>query len=195
MLMGILYRVDDPVLDAERKHANGITKEYNQTNSEMNDYRRDLIQRLIGQTGEKIQMEAPFYCSYGYQIKVGNNFSASFNLTILDAGKVTIGDNVTIEPNVGIYTTQPPMDVRRRNLGFEWALPVTIGDNVWIVGNSVILPGVTIGNNVTIGAGSVVMEDIPDDVIAAGNPCRIICRTGEKKYGFIDKKDRQQSIQ
>lgn len=184
MLMGILYRADDPVLNAERNHAKGVTKEYNQTNPEMSDYRQDLIRKLLGKTGDKIQVEAPFYCSYGYQIMVGDNFSADINLTIVDAGKVTIGNNVQIAPNVGIYTVQPPMDIRRRNLGFEWALPVMIGDNVWIGGNSVILPGVTIGNDVIIGAGSVVMNDIPDGAVAAGNPCRVISKTGGRTWDY-----------
>ena len=183
MYMGILYRADDEHLIAERNYAKGITREYNQTHPDREEDRKNLMGRLLGKVGEKAHIETPFYCNYGYRISIGNNFFSNFNVTILDGGQVTIGDNVYIAPNVGIYTAQHPTDVRRRNLGYEWALPVVIGDNVWIGGNATIMPGVTIGSNVTIGAGSVVTKDIPDNVIAAGNPCRVI---REVKEGDIN---------
>ena len=194
--MGILYRADDEHLIAERNYAKGITKEYNQSHPDGKDYRSELMHKLFGELGEKAHIEAPFYCNYGYRISIGRNFFSNFNVTILDGGQVTIGDNVYLAPNVGIYTASHPTDSRRRNLGYEWALPVVIGNNVWIGGNASIMPGVTIGNNVTIGAGSVVTKDIPDNVVAAGNPCKVIRKVKEGDLnGLINEKDGSQSIQ
>lgn len=145
-----------------------------------------LVKDLFGKTGEALFLEPPFHCDYGWNIEVGENFFANFNLTILDVGKVTIGCNAQIAPNVSIYTAGHPIHPDSRNSGYEYGIPVTIGDNVWIGGNVVILPGVTIGSNVVIGAGSVVSKDIPDNMIAAGNPCRIIREITEddRKYYF-----------
>ena len=143
-----------------------------------------LIKEILGKTGKNINIEAPFHCDYGYNIEVGENFFANYNLTILDVGKVKIGDNAQIAPNVSIYTAGHPVHPDSRNSGYEYGIAITIGDNVWIGGNTCILPGVTIGNNVVIGAGSVVTKDIPDNVIAAGNPCRIIREITEKDRDF-----------
>ncbi len=146
--MGILYRADDEHLIAERNYAKGITREYNQTHPDREEDRKNLMGRLLWKSRrESWIIETPFYCNYGYRISIGKNFFSNFNVTILDGGQVTIGDNVYIAPNVGIYTARHPTDVRRRNLGYEWALPVVIGDNVWIGGNATIMPGVTIGSN------------------------------------------------
>lgn len=138
-----------------------------------------LLKRLFGKTGEEIWIEPPFHCDYGWNIEIGDYFFANYNLTILDVGKVTIGANVQIAPNVSIYTAGHPIHPESRSSGYEYGIPVTIGNNVWIGGNSIILPGVTIGNNVVIGAGSVVAKDIPDNMIAVGNPCRIIRKITE----------------
>ena len=148
-----------------------------------------LLKRLFGKTGENIWIEPPFHCDYGWNIEVGENFYANHNLTILDPGKVRFGDNVFIGPNCGFYTAGHPIHPDSRNSGYEYGIPVTIGNNVWIGGNSVILPGVTIGNNVVIGAGSVVTKDIPNNRIAAGNPCRIIREITEedRAYYFKDR--------
>ena len=120
------------------------------------------------------QHEPPFACDYGYNIEVGENFYANVNLVILDGAKVCIGDNAFIAPNVGIYTAGHPLDAEQRNRGLEYARPVTIGHNVWIGAGVNILPGVTIGDNTVIGAGSVVTKDIPSNVLAVGNPCRVV---------------------
>ncbi len=148
-----------------------------------------LLKRLFGKTGEEIWIEPPFHCDYGWNIEIGDYFFANYNLTILDVGKVTIGANVQIAPNVSIYTAGHPIHPESRNSGYEYGIPVTIGNNVWIGGNSIILPGVTIGNNVVIGAGSVVAKDIPDNMIAVGNPCRIIRKITEddRMYYFKDR--------
>jgi acetyltransferase-like isoleucine patch superfamily enzyme len=137
---------------------------------------RDMLKDLLGSCGEAILINQPFRCDYGCNIHVGERFFANFNFTVLDEAPVTIGNNAFIGPNVSIYTACHSTDVAERNSRREWAEPVTIGDNVWIGGSVTILPGVTIGNGVTIGAGSVVTRDIPDYVVAAGNPAKIIKR-------------------
>ena len=147
-----------------------------------------MLKELLGKTGETLFIEPPFHCDYGWNIEVGENFFANYNLTILDVGKVTIGKNAQIAPNVSIYTAGHPIHPDSRNSGYEYGIPITIGDNVWIGGSTVILPGVTIGNNVVIGAGSVVSKDIPDNKIAVGNPCRVIREiTEDRKYYFKDR--------
>ena len=143
-----------------------------------------MIKEIFGKTGETIFVEAPFHCDYGYNIEVGENFFANYNLTILDVGKVKIGANAQIAPNVSIYTAGHPVHPESRNTGYEYGIPITIGDNVWIGGSVTILPGVTIGSNVVIGAGSVVTKDLPDNVIAAGNPCRVIRTITEEDRDF-----------
>lgn len=132
------------------------------------------LKDILGKTGEHVFIEAPFHCDYGRNIEVGENFFANYNFTVLDVGKVRIGAHAQIAPNVSIYTAGHPIHPEPRNSGYEYGLAITIGDNVWIGGNTVLLPGVTIGDNVVIGAGSVVGKDLPSNVVAVGNPCRIV---------------------
>lgn len=136
--------------------------------------KRDELIRSILKLGKNGCIISPFYCDYGSNIEIGDNFFANMNLVILDGAKVTIGNNVFIAPNVGIYTAGHPLDVAQRNAGLEYAYPVTIGNNVWIGAQVCILPGVTIGDNTVIGGGSVVTKDIPSNVVAVGNSCRVI---------------------
>lgn len=133
----------------------------------------EAVKNLLGKS-EDAFINPPFYCDYGTHIEVGKNFFANYNCTILDVAKVTIGDNCQMAPNVSIYTAGHPVHPFSRNSLYEYGKAVTIGDNVWIGGNTVICPGVTIGDNTVIGAGSVVTKDIPDWSVAAGNPCRVI---------------------
>ena len=149
-----------------------------------------LIKEILGKTGNTVCIESPFHCDYGYNIEVGENFFANYNLVILDVAKVKIGDNAQIAPNVSIYTAGHPIHPDSRNSGYEYGIDITIGDNVWIGGNTCIMPGVTIGNNVVIGGGSVVTKDLPDNVIAVGNPCRIVRKITEedRDYYFKDRK-------
>ncbi len=133
----------------------------------------EAVRDLLGKSDGAF-INPPFYCDYGTNIEVGKNFFANYNCTILDVAKVRIGDNCQLAPNVAIYTAGHPVHPVSRNSGYEYGKEITIGDNVWIGGNAVICPGVHIGNNVVIGAGSVVTKDVPDWVIAAGNPCRVL---------------------
>ena len=190
MLMGIIYNAEETSLIEERNRAKSLTKQYNESRQEDRDYRKYLMGQIFGKLGQNVHLEAPFYLDYGYRTTIGDDFFSNFNLTILDGGGVEIGDRVFIGPNVGIYTANHPTDARRREKGYEWALPVKIGNKVWIGGGVTILPGVTIGDNTVIAAGSVVTQDVPANVVAAGNPCKVI-KEAEKgdRYGIIDKKD------
>ena len=190
MLMGIIYNAEETSLIEERNRAKSLTKQYNESRQEDRDYRKYLMGQIFGKLGQNVHLEAPFYLDYGYRTTIGDDFFSNFNLTILDGGGVEIGNRVFIGPNVGIYTVNRPTDARRREKGYEWALPVKIGNKVWIGGGVTILPGVTIGDNTVIAAGSVVTQDVPANVVAAGNPCKVI-KEAEKgdRYGIIDKKD------
>lgn len=163
----------DEELKKEMLKTKDLCFEYNNIKPTELEKRKKLIKKIIGKIGENFLIEQSFICDYGYNIEIGDNFYSNHNLTILDAAKVRIGNNVFIAPNCGIYTASHPIDIIERNRGLEYANPVTIGNNVWIGGNVTILPGVTIGDNVTIGAGSVVTKSIPSGVIAYGNPCKV----------------------
>ena len=187
MLANLPYKAWLDGLSEERLENKKKIYKYNNLNPEKQDEQKALLKDILGKTGENINIEVPFHCDYGYNIEVGENFFANYNLVILDVAKVRIGDNAQIAPNVAIYTAGHPVHPDSRNSGYEYGIDVTIGDNVWIGGNSVIVPGVTVGNNVVIGAGSVVTKDLPDNVIAAGNPCRIIRKITETDRDFYYK--------
>ena len=175
LLAGQVYSATDPELLRELNACKDVIHRYNQLLPSMRAERTAMLKSLLGHVGDdNILINQPFYCDYGSNISVGKRFFANFNFTVLDEARVTIGDDCFVGPNVGIYTACHSTDPVERNSRHEWGEPVTIGDNVWIGGNVTILPGVTIGDNVTIGAGSVVTHDIPANVVAAGNPCRVI---------------------
>lgn len=172
---GLLYDANnDEALLRQREVAKARLFEFNTTPPGDHARRREILRTLIPRMGDNFLIEAPFHCDYGNNIEIGKNFYANVNLVILDGAKVTIGDNVFIAPNVGLYTAGHPMDVGRRNQGLEYALPITLGDNVWIGAGVSVLPGVTIGAGSVIGAGAVVLKDVPSSVLAAGNPARVI---------------------
>ena len=175
MLAGMVYSaVDEQLLD-ELNAVKAVVHKYNLLSPADVGGRLEVLKGLLGAVGDDdIIINQPFYCDYGKQISVGKRFFANFHFTVLDEAKVTIGDDCFIGPNVSIYTACHSTDPVERNTRREWAEPVTIVDNVWIGGSVTILPGVTIGDNVTIGAGSVVTKDIPSNVVAVGNPCRVI---------------------
>ena len=145
------------------------------------------IRGIIGKAGSNINIIAPFHCDYGAHIEVGDNFVANYNCVILDVAKVTIGDNVMFGPNVSILTAGHPVHPESRNSRYEYGIEITIGDNVWIGGNTVVNPGVHIGNNTVIGSGSVVTKDIPDNVIAVGNPCKVLRPISEQDRSYYHK--------
>lgn len=189
MLNELPYKAWLDGLEEERTENALKVYDYNLLRPDKKDEAVKLIKDILGKTGENICIMPPFHCDYGNNIEVGENFFANYNCIILDVAKVTIGKNVMFAPNVSIYTAGHPIHPDSRNSGYEYGIPVTIGDNVWIGGSVVINPGVTIGNNVVIGSGSVVTKDIPDNVIAVGNPCRVIREITEedRKYYFKDR--------
>lgn len=174
-LAGDIYDANfDLALIAARLRTKQALKVYNDTDPADLSGRDQQLRALLGRAGSRLLIEQPFHCDYGANIEVGDNFYANFNLVILDANKVIIGDNVFIAPNVGLHTSGHPLDVRRRNAGLEYAKPITIGNNVWIGAGVNVMPGVRIGDNSVVGAGSVVTRDVPPHVVAAGVPCRVI---------------------
>ena len=188
MLAGLPYKAWLDGLEEERELCKQKVYEFNLLPPKERSRIPALLKELLGKTGASLWVEPPFHCDYGWNIEVGENFFANDNLTILDVGKVTIGKNVMIAPNVSIYTAGHPVHPDSRNSGYEYGIPITIGDNVWIGGSVVILPGVTIGNNAVIGAGSVVTKDIPDNAIAAGSPCKVIRTITEADRNYYYKK-------
>ncbi|MCM3634183.1 sugar O-acetyltransferase [Paenibacillus camelliae] len=180
MLSQEYYICWDEELTEERERAKDLLFEFNKLKPSERKERNQIIKKLFHTVGENAWIESPFNCDYGYNIKVGDNFYANTNCTILDCAKVTIGNNVLIGPNVSLYTPNHAIDADERKAGYERSLPITIGDNVWIGGSVTIVPGVTIGDNAIIGAGSVVTKDIPAKVIAAGVPCRVMRPITEK---------------
>jgi maltose O-acetyltransferase len=173
MLAGELYDASDAQLTAMRLSARQLLQQYNQLTAGSRDSKMAILQQLLGRCSNA-NIEPPFYCDYGRHILVGENFYMNFNCVILDCARVTIGDNVQFGPSVQIYTAYHPLKASERIKGPELAAPIVIGDNVWIGGGAIICPNVTIGQNTTIGAGSVVTRSIPEGVLAAGNPCRVI---------------------
>lgn len=174
MLAGEYYLGNDPELIQGRQRASRLTRLYNQTTEEQLEIRQHILSELIGKMGSNLFITPPFYCDYGSYITVGDNVYLNFNCVILDCNRVEIGDNVLLAPSVQIYGAYHPVDPQIRLTGKELAAPIKIGNNVWIGGGAIICPGVEIGDNTTIGAGSVVVKNIPDHVVAAGNPCRVI---------------------
>jgi len=175
MLAGMLYNsMADESLVNERQNAKRLCREYNTADPLDEQKRHEIMLSILGSTKENFRIEQPFLCDYGYNIEIGENFYANYNLTVLDCAKVTIGDNVFIAPNVGIYTAGHPLTAQQRNSGLEYAYPIIIGNNVWIGAGVHICPGVAIGDNVVIGAGSVVVKDIPENALACGVPCKVI---------------------
>ena len=174
MLAGILYDSTVDELSNERLKAKNLCYEYNLLRPDEFDKKKELLKNLLGKVGKNYIIEPNFFCDYGYNIEIGENFYSNHNLVILDCAKVTFGNNVFIGPNCSFYTAQHPTDPIERNKLLEYAKPITIGSNVWIGGSVTILSGVTIGDNCTIGAGSVVVKDIPANSVALGNPCKVI---------------------
>lgn len=189
MLASEPYRAMGNELFLERQHAKTELHAYNSLAPAKVRERNQILKKLLGSTGSRFFIEPPFHCDYGYNIQLGENFYANYNCTILDGAKVSIGDNVMFGPNVNLYTAGHPIHFEPRNEGWEYALPIVIGANVWVGGNTVINPGITIGENTVIGSGSVITKDIPANVIAVGNPCRVLrpITDEDKKYYYKNR--------
>lgn len=189
MLAGLPYKAWMDGLAEERLKARKLVQEFNLSEPEDLAKRTELIGRILGKVGKNAYIEPPFRCDYGSNIEIGDDFYANYNCIVLDVAKVTIGNNVMLAPNVAIYTAGHPIHPESRKSGYEYGIPITIGDNVWIGGNVVVNPGVNIGDNAVIGAGSIVTRDIPDNAIAVGNPCRVVRYITEedRKYYFKDR--------
>lgn len=174
MLAGELYDALDKELSEDRRVTRNLVKRLNDTNEDDVEERVAILKELIPNAGIGLWLQPPFFCDYGYNIKLGEKVFFNFNCIILDVTLVTIGDRALFGPNVQIYTATHPLDYKERAGGLEYAKPISIGDDVWVGGGAIINPGVSIGDRTVIGAGSVVTKDIPPDVFAAGNPCRVI---------------------
>ncbi|MEE1317169.1 MAG: sugar O-acetyltransferase [Prevotella sp.] len=173
----------DKELINDRIAAKELCFEYNSIRPSDIEKQKELLTRLLGKTRENFCITAPFWCDYGYNIEIGENFYANHNLVILDGAKVTFGNNVFIAPNCGFHTAGHPIDAERRNKGLEYAYPISVGNDVWIGAGVQVMPGVTIGSNVVIGGGSIVVKDIPDNSVAVGNPCKVIRPITEEDKG------------
>lgn len=178
----MVYIADEAVYE-EQKTARRLTQRLNTVDRSDFSEIRKIVAELLGKSDDSTFINPPFYCDYGKNIEVGKNFFANYNCTLIDVGKIRIGDNVLLAPNVAIYTAGHPLHPATRNTMYEYGIDISIGNNVWIGGNTVICPGVTIGDNSVIGAGSVVTRDVPAWSVAAGNPCRVIRKITEADRG------------
>lgn len=174
MLAGEPYLASDKELYGERIQCRKTLQKLNNSLPDTQEW-KSAMQELLPNAQEGLYIEPPFNCDYGNNIIIGKNFYANFNCIVLDVNTVEIGDNVMFAPNVQVYTAGHPIDAKLRvDEGVEFGLPIKIGDNVWVGGGVIICPGVSIGENAVVGAGAVVTKDIPANVVAAGNPCRVI---------------------
>ncbi len=174
MLAGDPYLADDPELQAQSLRARHLQDAFNRTTAEQTDERRRILEELLGEFGDASEIRPPFYCDYGYQIRIGARTFVNFGLVALDVGAIEIGDDVQIGPNVQLLTPTHPVDAETRRAKWEAAQPIAIRSNAWLGGGVIVLPGVTIGEDTVVGAGAVVTRDLPGNVLAVGNPARIV---------------------
>ncbi|RRK11343.1 sugar O-acetyltransferase [Lactiplantibacillus garii] len=184
MLAGELYVAHDAELGRENQRARRLTRLFNQTTEEQPEERQRLLKAMFNQFGTGGYVEPPFHTDYGTNTTIGKNFYANYDAIFVDCGPITIGDNVFMGPRVGLYTAGHPIDAAIRAEQLEYGKGITIGNDVWMGGNVVVNPGVTIGNNVVIGSGSVVTHDIPDNVVAVGNPCRVLREINQRDHDY-----------
>lgn len=173
MLDGDLYIADDEDLAEDNRRAMGLLQAYNSNQAATAADRRRVLEELLGSFGPGSEIRPPFYCDYGYQIRIGARTFANFGLVALDVATITIGDDVQIGPNVQLLTPTHPVDAPLRRAKWESARPIVVSDNVWLGGGAIVLPGVSIGENTVVGAGAVVTADLPANVVAVGNPARV----------------------
>jgi maltose O-acetyltransferase len=176
MEAGDLYIADDPEIAEAGARAQDLMTAYNATSVRQGPLRRALLAQLLGSIGDGTELRPPLYVDYGSNITIGARCFANYGLVALDVARITIGDDVQIGPNVQLLTPTHPVEPEPRRQKWEAAEPITIGDNVWLGGGAIVLPGVTIGANTVVGAGAVVAKDLPADVVAVGNPARVVRR-------------------
>jgi maltose O-acetyltransferase len=174
MLAGDLYIADDPQLAEDYQRAMRLMEEFNRSSADAPQERRRILGDLLGAIGPDTEIRPPLYVDYGYQIRIGARSFVNFGLTALDVAAITIGDDVQMGPHVQLLTPTHPTEPEPRRAKWEAAAPITIGNNVWLGGGVIVLPGVTIGDNTVVGAGAVVTRDLPADVVAVGNPARVV---------------------
>jgi maltose O-acetyltransferase len=174
MLAGELYLASDPELVTDHLRAQAILARFNTSGADEESLRVELLRELFGHFGDGAVAKPNIRCDYGYNISIGSRSFINYDCVLLDCNRITIGEEVQIAPGVHIYTGTHPVDARARRSGLEYALPVIIGNGVWLGGGVIICPDVTIGENTVVGAGSVVTHSLPGNVVAAGNPCRVI---------------------
>lgn len=174
MLAGELYIADDPELAADALRAATLMERFNASTAGDPEQRREILGELLGEVGEEVEIRPPLYVDYGYQISVGPRTFVNFGAVMLDVAPIRIGADTQLGPNVQLLTPTHPLDPEQRRAKWEAAEPITIGDNVWLGGGVIVCPGVTIGDNTVVGAGAVVARDLPANVVAVGNPARVI---------------------
>ena len=174
MLAGELYVSDDSELTQARLRAKRLTARFNTTAPDATDERRTILNELFARFGSGTVLKPNLRCDYGFNISIGERSFVNYDCVFLDCNRITIGDEVQIAPGVHIYTATHPLDAQQRRAYLEQAWPVSIGDGVWLGGCAIVCPGVTIGENTVVGAGSVVTRDLPPNVLAVGNPCRVV---------------------
>nr|WP_034551646.1 sugar O-acetyltransferase [Carnobacterium funditum] len=172
MIGGEMYEASDLELSIARKHAQQELRAFHQAQDP--EQGKAILKNLFGTTGNKYHINSGLIVDYGFNIHIGENFYANFNCTLLDSCPIKIGENCMLAPNVQLYTATHPLDPVKRNTSIEYGKPITFGDNVWVGGGAIIIPGVTLGDNVIVGAGSVVTKSFPDNVVLGGNPAKII---------------------
>jgi maltose O-acetyltransferase len=180
MLAGELYQAADPELAADSQRAAQLMEAYNRSAATESGSRRALLEDLLGSVGDDVEIRPPLYIDYGYQISIGARTFVNFGAVMLDVGRISIGDDVQIGPNVQLLTPTHPVDPELRRAKWEAAEPIAIGDNVWLGGGVIVGPGVTIGENTVVGAGAVVTSDLPANVLAVGVPARVVRQIGGK---------------
>lgn len=188
MQKGLVYNDFDQDLFNKRVEAKKLFKAYNKTDDEEIDLRNKIMKQLFKNVGENVWIEPDFRCEFGKNITIGDNVYINFGCIILDCSEVTIGSHTLLGPNIGLYAANHSTDATERINGGCYGKPIHIGNNVWLGGDVKVLQGVTIGDNTIIGAGSIVTKDIPDNVIAVGNPCKVIRKiTEEDKTDYLER--------
>jgi maltose O-acetyltransferase len=174
MLAGDLYLADDATLRHDSLRAAALVEQFNRSPASAADVRRRILGELLGAFGPDSEIRPPLYCDYGYQLRIGARTFVNFGMVALDVAAITVGDDVQIGPNVQLLTATHPIDPELRRAKYESARPIAIGDNVWLGGGVIVLPGVSIGGDTVVGAGAVVTKSLPPGVVAVGNPARVI---------------------